>query len=410
MDKKSFTTRALNVKFPKEDPHNAMHFPVYETVAYDFESSEKIAAIFSGEIPAHVYSRTGNPTVEYFERKMKELTGAHKALALASGMAAISNTVFALCQKGDNIISCKNLFGHTYALFNQTISPFGIETRFADFNDVSSLENLIDINTRLIYFETVTNPQLEIPDIEALSVLAQKHNLILVADTTLTPPVVFDSKKWGIDVEVMSTTKFISGGATSIGGVVLDNGTYNWSLNPSVVSYVEKFGEDAFIAKLRKNIFRNLGGCMTAHTAYSQILGLDMLELRLERCVSNCIELAGFLHSHSKIQRVDYPALPSSSYYHRAFTYFGLRPGAILTFDLGSQEECFQFMNRLEIIRRATNLNDNKSLIIHPWSTIYVEFTPEKRTEMGIRPTMMRLSVGIEGIGDLIADIEQALE
>lgn len=409
MSKKSFTTRSLNVKFQKDDPYNAMHFPIYETVAYDFESAEKLSSIFSGELPAHVYSRTGNPTVEFFEKKMKELTGAHLALAMASGMAAISNTLLALCKSGDNIISGKNLFGHTFALFNQTIVPFGIETRFVDLEAIDEVEKMIDGNTRLIYFETVTNPQLEIPNISALASLAKKYNLVFIADSTLTPPVCFDSKLWGVDVEVMSTTKFVSGGATSIGGIILDNGTFEWNNNPSVSPYIGKFGKGAFMAKLRKNIFRNMGSCMTAHTAYFQILGLDLLELRVERCISNCLRLAEYLENIQRVKRVDYPALPSSPFYERAKSFFNLQPGAILTFDLGSQEECFAFMNRLETIRRATNLNDNKSLIIHPWSTIYIEFPAEERQAMGIRSTMMRLSVGIEGIDDLMADIEQAM-
>jgi O-acetylhomoserine (thiol)-lyase len=409
MSNKSFTTRSLNIPFPKEDPHRALQMPIYESVAFDFESSEKIAANFRGEYPAHVYSRTTNPTVEYFERKIRVLSGAYQSLAVSSGMAAISTTILALCKSGDNLIAGRNLFGHSYALFNQTFSEFGLETRFTDFLNIEELEKQIDSKTRLIYFETVTNPQLGIVNIEELSRIAKKYNLILIADSTLTPPVVFDSKKQGVDIEVFSTTKFISGGATSIGGVILDNGTFDWALNPNLSFYVEKFGKDAFIAKLRKNIYRNLGCCMTAHTAYFQIIGLDILELRVDRCVENCIELGGFLEKHSKIKSVNYPGLKSSPANGLAVKYFGNKPGGILTFELESQEDCYKFMDKLNIIRRATNLNDNKTLIIHPYSTIYNEFSPELRAEMGISPGMMRLSVGIEGVDDLKADIEQAL-
>ncbi len=409
MSNKSFTTRALNIPFPKDDPHRALQMPIYESVAFDFESSEKIAANFRGEYPAHVYSRTSNPTVEYFERKIRVLSGAYQALAVTSGMAAISTTILALCNSGDNIIAGRNLFGHSYALFNQTFPEYGLETRFTDFQNINELESLIDSNTRLIYFETVTNPQLGIVDIEELSKVAKKHNLILIADSTLTPPVVFDSKKHGVDIEVFSTTKFISGGATSIGGVILDNGTFDWAQNPNLSFYVEKFRKDAFNAKLRKNIYRNLGCCMTAHTAYFQILGLDILELRVNRCVENCIELGGFLEKHPKIKSVNYPGLKSSPAYALSEKYFGNKPGAILTFELESQEACYKFMDKLNIIRRATNLNDNKSLIIHPYSTIYNEFSTELRAEMGISAGMMRLSVGIEGVEDLKYDIDQAL-
>jgi O-acetylhomoserine (thiol)-lyase len=232
---------------------------------------------------------------------------------------------------------------------------------------------------------------------------------LLIVDSTVTPPVVFDSKSLGVHVEVMSTTKFISGGATSFGGLVIDNGLYNWKKNPNCSEFARKFGKDAFIARLRKNYYRNLGTPMTAHTANYMIAGLDILELRVERCYQNCMKLGEFFESHPKITRVDYPGLKSSRYYELAVKQFSGIPGSVMTFDLSSQEECFRFMNRLKIIRRATNLNDNKSLIIHPYSTIYTEFSEDDRIKMGIRPTMMRLSVGIEGAEDLIDDIVQAL-
>ncbi|RKD89738.1 aminotransferase class I/II-fold pyridoxal phosphate-dependent enzyme [Mangrovibacterium diazotrophicum] len=406
---KSFTTRSLNIPFPKEDPHRALDMPVYESIAFDFASSEDIAANFRGELPAHVYSRTSNPTVEYFERKMKTLTGAYQSLALASGMAAISNTILALCKAGDNIISSNHLFGHSFALLDQSFASYGLETRFVDTNNLAEIESNIDENTRLIYFETVTNPQLEIADIEAIVAIANKHQIVLVVDSTVTPPVSFSSKSLGVHVEVMSTTKFISGGATSFGGVILDNGLYDWSKNPNTKDFREKFGKDAFIARLRKNYYRNTGGAMTAHTAHYQILGLDILELRFERSYQNCMALGEFLSQHPKVKKVTYPGLKSDVGYELAMKQFNGKPGTVMTFDLESQAACFAFMNELEIIRRATNLNDNKSLIIHPFSTIYVEFPEEERKAMGIQPTMMRLSVGIEAAPDLIADIEQAL-
>lgn len=407
---KNFTTRSLHVPFPKIDPHHALAMPIYESVAFEFNSSEDIAANFRGELPAHTYSRTSNPTVEYFERKIKTLTGAHQVLALTSGMAAISATMLAVCKQGDNIISGKHLFGHTLSLFEQSLSAFGVETRFTDTTKPELVEALIDDKTRVIYFETVTNPQLEIADISRLAEIANKHHILLVTDSTVTPPSVFTSRFLGVHVEVMSTTKFISGGATSFGGLVIDNGLYDWSKNPNCLKFSEKFGKDAFIARLRKNYYRNFGMPMTAHTANYMIAGLDILELRVERCYQNCMKLGTFFAQHPKIKRVDYPGLKESPYYDLAVLQFGGIPGTIMAFDLESEEACFQFMNKLKIIRRATNLNDNKSLIIHPYSTIYAEFPEEERREMRVRPTMMRLSVGIEGAEDLIEDIEQALE
>ncbi len=407
---KSFTTRSLNIPFPKKDPHNALAMPIYESVAFEFDSAEDIAANFRGEFPAHTYSRTSNPTVEYFENKVRTLTEAHHVLAVTSGMAAISATMLAICKQGDNIISGKNLFGHTLALFDQSLPAYGLETRFVDTAKPELIESLIDENTRAIYFETVTNPQLEIADISRLSEIANEHGILLITDSTITPPSIFNSRLMGVHVEVMSATKFISGGGTSFGGIVIDNGLYDWKQNPNCLEFSEKYGKDAFVARLRKNYYRNIGMPMTAHTANYMIAGLDILELRVERCYQNCLKLGEFFEKHPQVTRVDYPGLKNSPFYDLAVKQFNGVPGSVMTFDLASQEECFRFMNRLKIIRRATNLNDNKSLIIHPYSTIYAEFPESERLKMGIRPTMMRLSVGIEGFEDLMDDMEQALE
>lgn len=406
---KSFTTRSLNIPFPKKDPHNALSMPVYETVAYEFASAEDIAANFRGEFPAHTYSRTSNPTVEYFETKIKSLTGAHHVLALSSGMAAISSTIMALCQKGDNIISGNQLFGHSLSLFEQSLSAYGLETRFVNTTQTELVEKLIDEKTRAIYFETVTNPQLEIADIRRLAEIANKHGIVLIADSTITPPSVFVSKSLGVHIEVMSTTKFISGGATAVGGLIIDNGLYDWNKNPNCRASAARFGKDAFVARLRKNYYRNFGMPLTAHAANYMIAGLDILELRVDRCYQSCMKLGEYFQQNPKIQRVDYPGLKDSPFYELALQQFNGIPGSVMTFDLESQQACYRFMNRLKIIRRATNLNDNKSLIIHPYSTIYCDFPESFRAEMGIRPTMMRLSVGIEGVEDLIDDMEQAL-
>lgn len=409
MQKTGFTTTALNVPYSKKDPHNALQMPLYEAVAFEFDSAEQIEANFKGEYVAHVYSRASSPTVEYFELKLKALTESHAVLAVASGMAAISDTILALTKDGENIISGNQLFGHTYALFQQTLPEFGIEIRFSNLKSQPEIEQLIDEKTRAIYFETVTNPQLEISDIEMLAGIAQKYNILLIADSTMTPPNVFRAGKYGVNIEVVSTTKYISGGATSFGGAIIDHGNSDWTKNPNLSKYTEKFGKNAFIAKLRKNIYRNTGGSMAPQTAKFMIQGLDILEIRVEKCYRNCMALGAFFESHPKVKRVDYPGLKADLRFQLSEKYFNGIPGTIMTFDLESKQTCFEFMNRLQIIRRATNLNDNKTLIIHPYSTIYAEFTKEERKNAGIRDTMMRLSVGIENVEDLIADIEQAL-
>ena len=409
MKKPGFTTTSLNIPYAKKDPHNALQMPLYEAVAFDFESAEQMEANFKGEYIAHVYSRTSSPTLEYFEMKLKALTNSHAVLGVSSGMAAISNTILAIVKAGENIISDNQLFGHTYALLNQTLTEYGIETRFSNLKAQSEIEKLIDKKTRAIYFETVTNPQLEIADIEMLAAIAKKHNLLLITDSTMTPPNVYEAGKFGVNIEVISTTKYISGGATSFGGAIIDHGNYDWKLNPNLVKYTEIFGKNALVAKLRKNIYRNTGGSMAPQTAKFMIQGLDLLELRVEKCHKNCLALGAFFEVNPKIKKVGYPGLKTDSRFQLAQKYFNGIPGTIMSFDLESKTACFEFMNKLQIIRRATNLNDNKTLIIHPYSTIYAEFSEEERKNTDIRDTMMRLSVGIENVEDLIADIEQAL-
>ncbi len=408
--KAGFTTRMLTTPYVKEDPYKALHMPVYETVAHEFDTSEDIAAAFQDRKPAHAYSRSTNPSVEYLEAKIVNATSGRAALALSSGMAAIANAIIALVNSGENILSSPNLFGHTYGLFSKTFPGLGIETRFCDLLDTGGLEKCIDAKTRLIFFETVTNPQLEVVNISKLVKLARKHNIILIADSTLTPVNVFNARVFGIDIEIMSSTKFISGGATSVGGIIVDTGVNDWSKVSNLSAFYEKKGEMAFLAKLRKEVFRHLGSCMSPRTAQLQSLGLDILALRVERSFTSCLKLAEYLGDHPGIKKVTYPGSPGSEYYDISKEQFNGVPGTILTFDLSSGEACFAFMNKLKVIRRATNMNDNKSLIIHPWSTIYSEYQESLRIEMEIRETMLRLSVGIEDIDDLIADIEQALK
>ncbi len=405
-----FTTRMLNAPYPKKDPFNSLHLPVYETVAYEFDTAEDIAEAFQDRKPAHIYSRSTNPSVEYLESKILSATDARAVLALSSGMAAITNAILALVRPGENIIASPHLFGHTYGLFSKTLPGLGIEVRFCDLLHAANLGGTADENTRLLFFETVTNPQLEVVNIEELVRMTRKLGILAMADSTLTPFNVFRAKSFGIDVEVMSSTKFLSGGATSVGGIIVDTGENDWSGLDILAPYYEKKKEMALAAKLRKEIFRHFGACMSPRSAQFQSMGLDILALRVERSFTNCMKLAEHLNGHPDIKEVNYPGMPGSPYFELSKKQFHGVPGTILTFDLSSQEECFAFMNRLQIIRRATNMNDNKSLIIHPWSTIYAEYPEARRLEMGVRDTLIRLSVGIEDTDDLIGDIEQALQ
>lgn len=407
---KGFITRSLHAAYPKKDAYNALHMPVYDGVAYEFESAEEIESVFEGKQFAHAYSRTSNPTVEYFEKKMLAVTDAHAAIALSSGMAAISNVLLSLVEQGGNIVSSNHLFGHSYALLKQTLPSLGIEVRFADMTNPEEVKAATDTNTRVYFFESITNPQLEIVNLEVLSAVAKENNVVVVCDSTVTPPYVFNSKQFGVDVEVMSTTKFISGGAAAFGGVVLDNGTFSWEQLPALKNWNDQYGKGALVARIRKEIFRHLGGTMTAHTAHFMNLGLDIMALRVDRCVENCKKLAAYFEANSKIVAYNYPGVDSNIGYELAQKQFSGKPGAIMTFDLESKAACYQFYNRLETIRRATNLNDNKTLIIHPESTIYAEFPAAEKNEMGIRDTLMRLSVGIEDIDDLVNAFDEALK
>lgn len=407
---KGFVTRSLHTPYPKNDAYNSLHMPVYDGVAFEFNSAEKIEEVFSGKTFEHAYSRTSNPTVEYFEHKIKAVTGGHAVVALASGMAAISNVLISLVENGGNVVASNHLFGHSYAMLKETLPSLGIEVRFADMTDCDAVEKVTDDKTRVYFFETITNPQLEIVDISKLSLIARKNNVVVVTDSTITPPYVFDSKQWGVDVEVMSTTKFISGGAAAFGGVVVDNGTFEWSKLPALQSWSCKFDKNALVVRIRKEIFRHLGATMTAHAAHFMNLGLDIMSLRVDRCVENCKALADYFQNHPKVKSFSYPGVSSHENFELAEKQFSGKPGAVMTIDLESKEACYQFYNRLNLIRRATNLNDNKTLAIHPASTIYAEFSEEEKEEMGVRSTMIRLSVGIEDVADLIEDLNQALD
>lgn len=408
--KPGFTTRMLTAPYIKKDPFNALHLPVYENTAFEFDSAEDIAGAFQDKKPAHAYSRSSNPSVEYLESKVIAASGGRAAIAMASGMAAISSTLLALVKPGENILASPKLFGHTYGLFSKTLPGLGIEVRFCNLLDPASLSKNIDNKTRLLFFETVTNPQLEVVNIPELVRHAKKHGILVMADSTLTPFNVFDAKSFGIDLEVMSSTKFISGGATSVGGIIVDTGVNDWSSQEILSSFYEKKKSMALIAKLRKEVFRHLGPCMSPRTAQLQSMGMDILALRVERSYTNCMKLSERLGNHPDIKSVNYPGMPGSEYYELSKKQFNGIPGTILTFELSSEEACFTFMNKLRVIRRATNMNDNKSLIIHPWSTIYFEYPEAKRIELGVSETLLRLSVGIEDIEDLLEDIELAIQ
>ena len=361
-------TQAIHTQFQRRDAYNSLSMPVYHTAAYEFDNADDMADAFCGRTDAPDYSRVMNPTVTFFENKVKELTGAAEVIALNSGMAAISNTLFSIAAAGKNIITSRHLFGNTYSFIAGTLSRFGVEPRLCDLTDIGAVEKVVDSNTCCIYVEIITNPQMEVADLQALSRIVHERGIPLIVDTTLIPFTEFDSHSLGVDIEVVSSTKYLSGGATSIGGLVIDYGT------------CPGFGK-----RMRTEMLLNLGAYMTPHVAYMHTIGL------------------------SAVKRVNYVGLKDNSYYALAQRQFGPTAGAMITIDLESKEACFAFINRLKLIRRATNLFDNKTLAIHPASTIFGPFTDKQRQDMDVLDTTIRFSIGLEDVDDLFDDVRQAL-
>ena len=409
MQPNNYEGQLMSTPYPQSDPYGALSMPVYNALAYEFETAEEMEQVFLGKEDKHFYSRISNPTVEYFENRVKKITNAHGVTAFNSGMAAVSNALFTLAWSGSNIVTTSRLFGNTYSFFVSTLKAFGVEIRFCDLTNAEETARCIDENTCVVFVEIIANPQMEVVDLQSLSEIAKQKNVPLIADTTLIPFSVFRAADFGVDIEIVASTKYISGGATSLGGLVIDYGTFGWEDSQKLKS-VPTDSRNAFHFKLRKEVQRNLGAYMTPQVAYMQTLGLETLHIRYERQAKTCLELAKKLQSLSEVKAVNYTGLANNLYYEISKKQFGELPGAMLTFDLSSREQCFAFLNNLKLIRRSTNLFDNRSLIIHPASTIYAPFTAEQRVEMDVRDTTIRLSVGLESVNELFDDICQALK
>ena len=386
-------TQAIHQPYKRRDAYDALSMPIYNAVAFEFDNAKVMADAFCGRIDAPDYSRVENPTVTNLEQRVKALTGAENVIALNSGMAAISNTLFSVVEQGKNVITSRHLFGNTYSLLTSTLSRLGVEARLCDLTDVEAVERLIDDNTCCLFLEIMTNPQLEVVDVRALTAFAHQHGIPVIADTTLIPFTQFSAKGLGIDLEVVSSTKYISGGATSLGGLVIDYGTF-----PSIGK------------RLLNEMLFNLGAYMTPQVAYMQTLGLETLDVRYRAQAGNALELAQRLRTLKPIHKVNYVGLEDNPYHQLAVSQYGETAGAMVTIDLESQEACFRMLDNLKLIHRATNLFDNRTLAIHPASTIFGLFTAEERAAMDVQDTTIRLSIGLESVDDLFDDIKQALE
>jgi O-acetylhomoserine (thiol)-lyase len=367
--------------------------PVYNSVAFEFDNAAAMTEAFAGRSGAPDYSRTANPTVSHFENRVREITGAVCVTAFNSGMAAISNMLLALTAQGKNVVTSRHLFGNTFSLLTESLARFGVETRLADLTDIEATAHMIDGNTACVFFEIMTNPQLEVVDIQLLADATHDRGSILVADTTSIPFTQYRSHALGVDIEVVSSTKYISGGATSLGGLIIDYGTV-----------------EGFAARIRGEQLFNFGAYMTPQVAYLQTLGLETLDARYRVQSANAQELATRLQRLPQLKRVNYVGLPENRFHDLARRQFGPTAGAMICIDLESEEACFRFIDNLKLIHRATNLFDNRTLAIHPYSTIFVAFSPERKAQMDVLDTTVRLSIGLENVDDIYNDILQSLE
>ena len=385
-------TIAINTPYVRPDVYGSLAVPIYNNVSFEFDDAQVMADAFCNRIKAPDYARVENPTVTNFEQRVKALTGAEHVTAFNSGMAAIGNTLLAVSEQGKNIVSSHHLFGNTLALITTTLKRFGIEPRLRDLTNLDAVEAAVDENTACVFLEIVTNPQLEVADLKAISDIAHRKGVPVIADSTAIPFTETKLKELGIDIEVLSSTKYVSGGGTSLGGLVIDYG-----IRPEINK------------RVKYELLFNLGAYMTPQVAYMQTLGLETLDVRYQRQAENALKIAKELKYVDGIERVNYIGLADNPYHALAQQQFGKTAGAMLTIDLESKDACFRFLNHLKLVHRATNLFDNRTLAIHPASTIFGNFTEHQLAEMDVRQTTIRLSIGLEDKEDILADIEQAL-
>lgn len=386
-------TKAIDTPFGKRDAYGSLSMPIYHTAAYEFETAADMADAFTGRVIAPDYSRVMNPTVMYLEDKVKAITGAENVIAMTSGMAAISNTILALAAAGKNIVTSRHMFGNTFSLITQSVERFGVEARPCDLIDLEEVRSRIDNNTCCIFLEIITNPQMEVANLKELAKIAHEYGVPLIADTTVIPFTQFSAKSLGVDIEVVSSTKYLSGGATTLGGLVIDYGT------------TEGFG-----SRMKNEMLFNFGAYMTPHVAYMQSLGLETLDARYRVQSQNTLYLAKRLRELTEIKSVNYVGLEDNPFHSIAKEQFSETAGAMMTIDLASRDEAFSMINNLKLVRRATNLFDNRTLAIHPASTIFGNFNDEERKEMDVLDTTVRLSVGLEDMDDVFSDIQQAVK
>ena len=417
-------TLAIHAGYTPDPTTHAVAVPIYQTTSYSFDDTQHGADLFDLKVPGNIYSRIMNPTNDVLEQRVAALEGGVGALAMASGMAAITAAIQTLAETGDNIVSVAKLYGGTYNLFAHTLPRQGIEVRFAAHDDVAALEQLIDSRTKAVFCESIGNPSGNILDIQALADAAHRHGVPLIVDNTVATPALCRPFEFGADIVVHSLTKYMGGHGTTLGGIVVDGGSFPWAqqaerfplLNtpdPSYhgVVYTEAFGPAAFIGRCRVVPLRNMGAALSPFNAFMILQGMETLALRMERHCDNAIAVARYLKDHDQVVWVQYAGLEDHPEHALAQRYMGGKPASVLSFGIkGGQEAGARFIDALELVVRLVNIGDAKSLACHPASTTHRQLDDEELVKAGVPRDMVRLSIGIEHIDDILADLQQALD
>ena len=416
-------TLAIHAGFKDDPTTNAVAVPIYQTTSYSFRDTQHGADLFNLAEPGNIYTRIMNPTNDVVEQRVTQLEGGVGALALASGMAAITAAVQTLARAGDNIVSVSQLYGGTYNFFAHSLPNQGIEARMASGDDIDALEALIDDNTKALFCESIGNPAGNIVDIQALSEMAHRHGVPVIVDNTVATPILCRPFEHGADIVIHSLTKYIGGHGTSVGGIIVDSGNFPWKDHPRFpafnepdpsyhgVIYAEALGEAAFIGRARVVPLRNMGAAISPFNSFLILQGLETLSLRMERHTENAYAVAQYLSDHSSVDWVNYAGLKDDKYHDLAKKIVDGKPSAILSFGIkGGEKNGAKFIDALQLIKRLVNIGDAKSLACHPASTTHRQLNDEELKSAGTSREIIRISVGIEHIDDIIADIDQALK
>lgn len=420
-----FETLQLHVGQEQADPTtDARAVPIYQTSSYVFRNYDHAAARFGLSDAGNIYGRLTNPTEDVFEKRIAALEGGVAALAVASGAAAVTYTILNLAQNGDNIVSAKNIYGGSFNLFEHTLPQYGIETNFVDIFNEEEVESAINEKTKALYIETLGNPNSDVVDIESVAKIAHKHKIPLVVDNTFATPYLVRPIEYGADIVVHSATKFIGGHGTSIGGVIVDGGKFDWEAsgkfdsltkpNPSYhgISFTQTCGAAAFVTKVRAILLRDTGATVSPFNAFLFLQGLETLSLRVERHTYNALKVVEYLNNHPQVESVSHPSVSTDPKQQELYKkYFPNGGGSIFTFDIkGDAQKAKDFIDNLELFSLLANVADVKSLVIHPATTTHSQCTVEELLDQGIRPNTIRLSIGCENIDDIIQDLDEAFK